>query len=174
MHKIPPVVPILNQIKPILTANFYIRSILILFTQLRLGFPSALLLSDFPIHTFRFPFSCYMPGPSQPTSLDHSNYIWRRVQFMKILIMQFSPPSRHLLFLRSKYSQCPVLKHSQFMFFKVKQSVTHIQNCWQNYHSDYSNFYVFELQTRIRNVLGGMVADITRIQSLLNFLLNMF
>jgi hypothetical protein len=32
-----------------------------------------------------------MPCPSHPSSLDHSNYTWRRVQVMKLLIMQFSP-----------------------------------------------------------------------------------
>jgi hypothetical protein len=29
----------------------------------------------------------YMPCPSHPPSLDHSNYTWRRVQVMKLLIM---------------------------------------------------------------------------------------
>jgi hypothetical protein len=32
-----------------------------------------------------------MPCPSHPPWLDHSNYTWRRVQAMKLLIMQFSP-----------------------------------------------------------------------------------
>jgi hypothetical protein len=32
-----------------------------------------------------------MPCPSHPPWLDHSNYTWRRVQVMKLLIMQFSP-----------------------------------------------------------------------------------
>jgi hypothetical protein len=30
-----------------------------------------------------------MPCPSHPPSLDHSNYTWRRVQVMKLLIVQF-------------------------------------------------------------------------------------
>jgi hypothetical protein len=34
-----------------------------------------------------------MPCPSQPPSFDHSNYAWRRVHVMKLLIMQFSPTS---------------------------------------------------------------------------------
>jgi hypothetical protein len=39
------------------------------------------------------------------------------IQVMKLLIMQFSPTSRHWISLRSKYSpQHPVLKHSQSMF----------------------------------------------------------
>jgi hypothetical protein len=35
------------------------------------------------------PHSCYMPCPSHPPWLEHSNYTWRRVQVMKLLIMQF-------------------------------------------------------------------------------------
>jgi hypothetical protein len=30
------------------------------------------------------PHSCYMPRPSHPPRLDHSNYTWRRVQIMKL------------------------------------------------------------------------------------------
>jgi hypothetical protein len=32
-----------------------------------------------------------MSCPSHPHWLDHSNYIWRRVQVIKLLIMQNSP-----------------------------------------------------------------------------------
>jgi hypothetical protein len=45
-----------------------------------------------------------MPCPSYPLRLDHSNYIWRRVQVMKLLIMQFSPTYCHFIYLLSKYS----------------------------------------------------------------------
>jgi hypothetical protein len=67
---------------------------------------------------YAFSFSmCYMPCPSNPPWLDHSNYTWRRVQVMKLLIMQFSPTSHHFIPLRSKYCpQHPVLKHPQSMF----------------------------------------------------------
>jgi hypothetical protein len=42
---------------------------------------------------------------------DHSNYIWRRVQVTKLLIIWLSSASRHFSSLRSKYSpQHPVLK----------------------------------------------------------------
>jgi hypothetical protein len=34
---------------------------------------------------------CYMPSPSHPPWLDNSNYTWRTIQVMKLLIMQFSP-----------------------------------------------------------------------------------
>jgi hypothetical protein len=37
--------------------------------------------------------------PSHPPRLDYSNYTWRRVQITKILVMKFSPFSRHLILL---------------------------------------------------------------------------
>jgi hypothetical protein len=55
--------------------------------------------------------SCHMSRPPHPPRLYNSNYTWRRVQIMKILIMQLSPPSRHSIPLWSKYSpQHPVFK----------------------------------------------------------------
>jgi hypothetical protein len=36
-----------------------------------------------------------MSRPPHPPRLYNSNYTWRRVQIMKLLVMQFSPPSRH-------------------------------------------------------------------------------
>jgi hypothetical protein len=61
------------------------------------------------------PHSCYMPCPSHPPWLDL--HTWRKVQVVKLLIMQFSLTSRRFMSLRSKYShQHPVLKHPQPMF----------------------------------------------------------
>jgi hypothetical protein len=61
------------------------------------------------VHIPSSPRSCYMTCPSHPPWLDHSNYIWRRVQVMKLLTMQFSLTSCHFIFLRSKYSpQYPI------------------------------------------------------------------
>jgi hypothetical protein len=63
------------------------------------------------------PHSCYIPCPSHPPLLDHSNYTWQRVKFMELLIVQFSSTSHHFFYLWSKYSpQHPVLKHTQSMF----------------------------------------------------------
>jgi hypothetical protein len=53
----------------------------------------------------------YSLCPSHPPCLDHSNYTWRRVQVMNLLIMQFSSISYHFISLRSKYSsQCLILR----------------------------------------------------------------
>jgi hypothetical protein len=52
-----------------------------------------------------------MSCQSHPPSL-HSNYTWRKVQVMKLLLMLIYPASRCFTPLRSKYSpRQPVLKH---------------------------------------------------------------
>jgi hypothetical protein len=45
----------------------------------------------------------YAP-PTSSSRPDNSVYTWRRVQIMKLSVMQFSPPSRHSIPLRSKFS----------------------------------------------------------------------
>jgi hypothetical protein len=80
------------------------RSILIVSTHqcrglFASGFPSNNLYAFLPPSP---PHQCYMPCPSHPPQLDCSNYTWRRVQIMKQLIVQFSPPSLHIS-LQSKY-----------------------------------------------------------------------
>jgi hypothetical protein len=62
------------------------------------------------------PFVLYA-RPSHPPRLDYSNYTLRRVQITKLLIMQFSSFSRHLIPLQSKYPpQHLVIKHPKSMF----------------------------------------------------------
>jgi hypothetical protein len=68
-----------------------LRSILTLSTHLRLCLPSGLFHSGFPTNIpYAFLFSLhflYMPCQSHFPWFDHSNYTWRRVQVMKLLIM---------------------------------------------------------------------------------------
>jgi hypothetical protein len=87
-----------------------------------------------------------MPCLSHSPWLDHSIYVWRGVQVMKLIIMQFPSISRHIIPLWSKYSpQHSVLKHPQSMFLNVKRpSFAPIQNHRQNYRFVYSNFYVLD------------------------------
>jgi hypothetical protein len=122
VHKIHLLVTILNQINPINTILSHLSKIhLILSTHLRLSLPSGLFPSGFPTNILYIysasPHSCYMPCSSHPPWLDHSNCTWRRVQVMKLLIMQFSPILHHFISLRCKYSpQHPALKHPQSMY----------------------------------------------------------
>jgi hypothetical protein len=50
------------------------------------------------------PHACCMLCLSHSHWLDHSNYTWRRVQVMKLLITQFSPTTCHSIPLLCKYS----------------------------------------------------------------------
>jgi hypothetical protein len=59
------------------------------------------------------------PWDSRPVILFFNSTlaVWRGVQIMKLLVMQFPPMSRHFIPRRSKYSlQYPVLKHPQYIF----------------------------------------------------------
>jgi hypothetical protein len=103
VHKSPALIPILNQINPVHTIPSHpisLKSILILSTHLRLGLPSGSFLLAFPPISYIYsssPHSCYMPCLSHPPWLDHSNYTWRSVQVMKLLVMQLSPISSHFI-----------------------------------------------------------------------------
>jgi hypothetical protein len=68
---------------------------------------------------------------------------WRRVQIMKLLIMQISLTTRHFISLRPKNSSPRLLlKHPKSTFFPhcQKPSFTPIQKHRQNYSFLYSNF----------------------------------
>jgi hypothetical protein len=69
-----------RSIQSIPSHSVSLRSILTLSTDLRLGLPSGLFPSGYPTCIPLRPNSCYMPCPSHPPWLDHSNYTWRRVQ----------------------------------------------------------------------------------------------
>jgi hypothetical protein len=72
-----------------------------------------------------------VPRPSHRLWFYHPNNIWLSVQVMKLIgIMKSSPASCHFFPLRSKYSQHPVLKPPQFVFFPYceNSSFTPIQN----------------------------------------------
>jgi hypothetical protein len=61
VHKSPPLVPILSHIDPVHTIPSYLRSILVLFTHLRLGLPSGLFSSGFPTNIlYAFHFSPFV------------------------------------------------------------------------------------------------------------------
>jgi hypothetical protein len=100
--------------------------------------------------------------------------IWRRVQVIKLLIMQFSPTSYYSISLRLKCSLCTVFwnTHSLLSSRNIVDQVSHAYNYRQNYSFVYFNCYVFNQPSRRKEVLNGMVASITRIQSALNFLVN--
>jgi hypothetical protein len=67
------------------------RSIVILSNHLCLGLHRRLSPSGFPISSLlsvHISHSCYMSFQSHPLLLCHSNYTWRRVQFIVLLLTQ--------------------------------------------------------------------------------------
>jgi hypothetical protein len=120
------VVPILSQIDPVHTTPYNLRSILILCLDL----PSGLFPSGFPPISYMHsssPDSCHMPCQSHPPLFDHSNYTWRRVQVVKLLIMQYFQPSCHLIPLRSKYSPSNLFSNTLSLCssLNVREQVSH-------------------------------------------------
>jgi hypothetical protein len=70
--------------------HIWLRSILILSTHLCLVLHSGLfwLSHQYPI-CMPLLHSCYMPCPSHPPWLDHSNYVWRGVQVINFSLCNF-------------------------------------------------------------------------------------
>jgi hypothetical protein len=75
------------------------------------------------------PHACCMLCPSHPPWIDYSNYIWWRVQVMKLLNMQVSPASLQFISLLSKYSpQHPlsnILGLQVCSFLNIRDLVSH-------------------------------------------------
>jgi hypothetical protein len=93
--------PSAKLIQPSPSHPISLRSILILSSHVRLSLLCAsLFLTSPPTPPKAFLFYLYafhMPCPSHPSRLDHSNYTWRTIQITNLLVMQFSPPSRHFI-----------------------------------------------------------------------------
>jgi hypothetical protein len=73
------------------------------------------------------PHSCHMSFQSYPPLLDHSNYIWRRKQFMKLLIMQCShqPEKRGMLGQTGRHERITHRQHGDrkglLLFLRTKK-----------------------------------------------------
>jgi hypothetical protein len=113
--------PYPEPINPVHIAPFYFYKIHLILIFSHLCLPSGPFPSGFSTKMlYAFLFSLMlatMPCLSHPPSLNHSNYIWRTVQVMKLPIMQYSPTSYRFIPVRSKYSpQHPVHKPPKSMF----------------------------------------------------------
>jgi hypothetical protein len=85
VHKSPPLVPILRQFDPVPAIPSYLSKIRFYYcppTYILVFLVVSFLLAFPPmsyIYIPRLPHSCYMPCPSHPPWLDHSNYVWRGI-----------------------------------------------------------------------------------------------
>jgi hypothetical protein len=132
-HKISPQVFILRQIIIVLTTPPYYSKDPFKYRPSTYVwvFRAISLFPPFPpklLSTSLLPYECCTPSPSQPLSLDYSNFIWRRVHVMKFLITQFYPSSYYFILLVLQYS--PALRHPQSEFHLQSKSpfFTPIQN----------------------------------------------
>jgi hypothetical protein len=84
-------------------------------------------LSNNFVRISHLPHARYMPRPTHPPWSDHPNTIWWRVQIMALLIMQFSPASRHFIPLRSKYFPKHMLSNTLHVcsYLDVRDPVSH-------------------------------------------------
>jgi hypothetical protein len=90
VHKSPPLARILRQINLVHTASSYLSNIHFNIIHP----PSGFFLSGFPtniLHEFLFSrTSCYIPYPSHPLLLDHSNYVIKYVT-LSLSLWLYSP-----------------------------------------------------------------------------------
>jgi hypothetical protein len=120
------------------------------------------------------PHSSYIPCPSHPQRVHHSNYIWRRVLVMKLLMMLFcflSLVTSSLFW--PKYSpQHPVLKkrQSKFLPYFQRLSFTPIQNRWQRYIFDVLIFKFLDIRLEDERFWTEQQQALPQLQSPLSFL----
>jgi hypothetical protein len=102
VHKSPPLVPILSQIKPVHTITSYLRSILILSTHLLLGLPRCPFPSGFPtniLYSFR-----HCPERTCPIQTSYIPRAKSHVHFLALrsFIKRIRPGPRTFVTLRNK------------------------------------------------------------------------
>ena len=99
-----------------------------------------------PVYTSSVSGMCYMPSLSDSCWFDHWSNTWLGAEFMKLLIMYFSPFPCYLVPSEPKYSpQHPTLKHPQPALLPQceRPCFTPMQNSRQYYSPVYLNLYMF-------------------------------
>jgi hypothetical protein len=115
---------------------------------------------------------------SYPSSLDHSNYVWRGLQIVKLLIMQFSPTSRHIITLLFIYfPQCALNEERrEITLFIIKISLRcYAWLCWYGFFFVPSIFHATTSCTsldRLSAIAGSRIWAVPLLHSLCCFLYN--
>ena len=99
IDKSPPPVPLPSQINPVHAPTPRIEDVLILSSDLHLGFSSG----SFSACTSHIPHTCHIPELSHSSWFDHSYNIWWSVHIIKLRVMQSSPLSCYLVLCKPKY-----------------------------------------------------------------------
>jgi hypothetical protein len=119
-------------------------------------------LLDFPQKSYMYfssRYAYFMPCPSHPPWLDHSNYTWRRVKVMKLLIMQFFLTFYHFISLWYKYSP---QHHVHCSSLNIVDQVSH------PYKTARKIIVLVSIVFIRQEVLNWMKANIVRIHSVLS------
>jgi hypothetical protein len=161
---------IYGKINPVISSHaISLRSILILFSNLRPGLPSnsfpSIFVRKLCTHALRS-YAFYRFHPYSHLWFDDSNNQWG-VQIVKLPIMKFSPATCYFLPLRSKYFSQALLSDTLSLFsslsMRKQESYPHMKHeKW--YSSVYFYLYVFTVQTERENIRRRMEGSVLRFQ----------
>jgi len=104
--------------------------------------------------------------PSQSPCSDHPHKIQWAVHIMKLLIMQFSPFSCHLIFFNpSHLPQCPILKHPRPMFqrqckkLKDFNEIKYLLHKLRNLYSESTRWRIWLMNCATRRKVAVSIPD---------------
>jgi hypothetical protein len=169
VYKSPPLAPILSLINPVHINLSYLRSILILFSHLRLLIPNGICMYS------SSPYACYMPCPSSSLTIFILIILGENTLYKSSSIRSFLQPIVILSLFGPNILLSILFSNTLSLCFSlnVRDRISHpYKTTGRNDTFACFNSYVFRGQTGIQNILNWMVASVTRIRSALNFIMS--